>query len=192
MRCAIRSIRAAQFVAIRLVSGHFDTIRIQAQLCEFRRESLAAHLINFQSLLRPTEELLDIAGLRDTLPARPGCEGPRHGVRTRAQPACAARGHATFLVVGHFAIAIKRKSELDIAAHAKHRDGLAGGRHLSQFFGQRPRRVGAVEQMNDALGGGNFGNAEERPHAVNETAPGPRASSRWRAAARPRQSPWSR
>ena len=77
-------------------------------------------------------------------------------------------GNAIFVVVDDLLIAIEREAVFNVAAHVKYRDGFAGGRDLSQFFGQRPRRVGAIEEMNHALGGGDFGNAEERPDAVNE------------------------
>ena len=62
--------------------------------------------------------------------------------------------------------------------------GADGG----QPVGQRARGVGAVQQVNHALGGADGGNAEERADAVEKQDQHHQTRRWWPAAAAPRRS----
>ena len=75
---------------------------------------------------------------------------------------------AVLLVVHDFMIAIEGKAVLDIAADAEDGHGLVGGREGLQLVGQRTGGIRPVKHADDAGGGVDGGNAEERADSVEE------------------------
>ena len=71
--------------------------------------------------------------------------------------------NAGFFVVHHRMVAIEGEAVLHVAAHAEDGDRLIGGGNRRQPSGQRTRGVGAVEQVDNALGGVDGRNAKEGP-----------------------------
>jgi hypothetical protein len=62
-------------------------------------------------------------------------------------------GHAGLLVVDDLAIAIEREPVLDVAPDAEDGNRLVTGSNRLKAVGERTGGVGAVEELNDALGG---------------------------------------
>ena len=74
--------------------------------------------------------------------------------------------HAFHGVVDHFAIAIKGEAKLDVAPDTKDGHRFHAGSGGGQPLGQRSRGVGAIQQLNHALGLRNGWNAEDRTDAT--------------------------
>jgi hypothetical protein len=76
--------------------------------------------------------------------------------------------NAVLLIVDHFTVSIEREPEFDVAPDAKNCDRLALRCDDRELFSQWAGGVGAVEEVNGALGCAHGRNAEEWANAVKK------------------------
>ena len=118
-----------------------------------------ADKIDLETLLGPREELIVTAAFEILREVIGGVEIGSVPARDPYDEQVLLVGNTAFLIVDDFAVAVEGETVLDVAPHAKHGNRAIGRQKVGQPVGERAGRVGAIEEVDDAFGGFDLGDA---------------------------------